>query len=94
MRIERLLNKYFTNQHLISITDNGIGIDKKYYNIIFDVFKTLHNREHYYGSGIGLANCKTIIQAHEGKIWVESTINKGSTFYFTLPKSTSKLSKG
>ena len=73
-------------EHVIFIRDNGIGINKKDYTKIFDVFKTLHNREQYYGTGIGLANCKSIMRAHKGKIWVESVINKGSTFYFSLPK--------
>jgi len=72
---------------IISIKDNGIGINEKDFNIIFDVFKTLHNKEHYFGTGIGLANCKSIMQAHKGKIWVESTISKGSIFYFNIPKT-------
>ena len=72
---------------IISIKDNGIGINEKDFDIIFDVFKRLHNKEQYFGTGIGLANCKNIIQTHKGKIWVESTISKGSTFYFSIPKA-------
>ena len=74
------------NEHIIRVNDNGIGIDEKDFDTIFDVFKRLHNRERYFGTGIGLANCKSIVQAHKGKIWVESTVNKGSTFYFSLQK--------
>ncbi len=73
---------------VLSVKDNGIGIDKKYYTKIFDVFKTLHNRDQYSGTGIGLASCKSIVQSHKGKIWVESILGKGSTFYFTIPKLT------
>lgn len=75
-----------TNEYIISVKDNGIGIDEKDFNTIFDVFKRLHHRESYFGTGIGLANCKSIVQAHKGKIWVESTVNKGSTFYFSIQK--------
>ncbi len=75
-----------TNEFIISVKDNGIGIDEKDFNTIFDVFKRLHHRESYFGTGIGLANCKSIVQAHKGKIWVESIVNEGSTFYFSIQK--------
>ncbi|SIS53805.1 two-component system, chemotaxis family, CheB/CheR fusion protein [Zobellia uliginosa] len=70
-------------QH-IYIKDNGIGIDKKNQEHIFQVFKRLHNQEDYEGTGIGLAHCKKIIELHNGKIWVESEMGKGSTFHFNL----------
>jgi len=71
---------------LININDNGIGIDKKYHATIFNIFVRLHSKSQYPGSGIGLASCKKIIEDHGGEMGVQSTLNKGSTFWFTLPK--------
>jgi len=68
------------------VKDEGIGIDPKYQKDIFVVFKRLHNRGQFSGSGIGLATCKKIIEDHGGRIWVESEVGKGSCFYFTIPK--------
>jgi signal transduction histidine kinase len=75
------------NDCLFCIKDNGIGIDPKYHEQIFEFFSRLHSSSQYEGSGLGLAICKRIVQRHRGHIWVESEVGKGSAFYFTLPKA-------
>lgn len=75
------------DEYTIAVTDNGIGIDKENIDRIFVIFQRLHARSKYEGTGIGLAVCQKISQRLGGRIWAESTIGEGSTFYFTLPKS-------
>ena len=67
------------------VEDNGIGINKQYGELVFQMFQRLHERGHYDGSGIGLSIAKKIVERHGGRIWFESETDKGSTFYFTMP---------
>jgi len=72
-------------EYVFSVSDNGIGMEEQYSDHIFEVFKRLHSIDEYQGAGIGLAIVKRIVDRHGGRVWVESELGKGSTFYFTIP---------
>src|SRR5262249_23324982 len=70
-----------------AVKDNGIGIDPKYREVIFGIFKRLHGGGSRSGTGIGLAICQRLVVRYGGRIWVESAIGKAATFFFTVPVS-------
>lgn len=73
-------------QWVISVKDNGIGIDPRYADKVFKIFERLQTKQKFNGTGIGLASCKKIVERHNGRIWVESSLGEGADFKFSIPK--------
>jgi signal transduction histidine kinase len=70
----------------ITLTDNGIGFEQEFSEKVFQIFQRLHGKTEYPGSGIGLSICKKIVEKHNGIIYAESAVNKGTTFFVILPE--------
>jgi signal transduction histidine kinase len=79
-----------SNEYQFAIHDNGIGIAPEYHDQIFEMFKRLHTRDEYKGTGIGLAICKKIVINLGGRIWIDSQVGDGATFFFTIPCAAEK----
>ena len=85
--VVRVEAERFGEMWRFAVRDNGIGIEPQFHRRLFVIFQRLHSRQEFSGNGIGLAVCARIIERHGGRIWVESELGKGSTFYFTVPAS-------
>ena len=82
----KISSKSQNDHYLFTVKDEGIGIESQYFEKIFKIFQRLNPKEEYEGTGIGLSISRRIIERHGGKIWLESDLGKGTTFFFTIPK--------
>jgi signal transduction histidine kinase len=82
--VVRISFKELEGHYLFTVEDNGMGIEQKYANKIFEVFQRLHTSDQYPGTGIGLAICMKIVEIHDGRIWMTSELGQGTRFYFTI----------